>query len=271
MFLYSWACHMIIHLLLTCVLHYIGYIPLSQFLQSRDAVDQSKLESAQFQESFFNRNQHQRTFALRHYFKFMMYRNPLERLISGYRSKVARYPLSGLKPDTPHYNWLRKAILLKTQPEQYYVFVRTRGQLEINITFSDFVDYWVDQPKEIKYDEHFRTIYSISQPCRARYNFYGNFKNFAVDSYVLIEKIQAKPQYLRESYYTNKMAVSTEALAPTLYAQLGFRQKLSVLGVLAQDLDFYYHVFPEEADMHKTLLGISSNLPQPNINSHSYQ
>lgn len=198
-----------------------------------------------------------------------MYRNPLDRLISGFRSKVARYPLSGLKNDTPHYNWLRKAIFLRTHPEQYSNFVRHDGKHPVNISFSDFVDYWVGLPEEIKFDEHFHSIFSMSQPCRTRYNFYGNFKNFLVDSHVLMDKIQAKPLYLRESYYGNKTVVSTETLAPALYAELNTRQKLDLLQVLSLDLDFYYHIFPEEEDIHKSLLGIDSDLPRHRVASVS--
>ncbi len=172
-----------------------GYIPISQFLQSRDGVDQNRLESAQFLESFFSRNDNQREYALEHYYKYMMYRNPLERLVSGYRSKVQRNPLTGLDDHTPHYNWLRKSVLLITRPEQYRDYLHHRGNISINITFSDFTEYWVTQPKDIKYDEHFQSIFSICQPCRIQSSFYGNFKNFDEDSLPLVKRVKAKPEY----------------------------------------------------------------------------
>ena len=228
-------------------------------------MDQNRLESIQFLESFFNRNEHQRRFSLTNYFKFVMCRNPLDRLISAFRSKVARYSLSGLKNDTPHYNWLRKAILMQTHPQQYSEFLHQHGLQPVNISFKDFVDYWVDLPKEIKFDEHFCSVFSLSQPCRIRYHFYGNFKHFEVDSSVLRDKIQAKPQFLRKGYYANNMAVSTEALAPKLFAELDTWQKQKLLQVLAQDLDFYYHIFPEEKDIHKSLLSTNLDLPMSSI------
>ena len=234
---------------------------MSQFLQSRDKVDQNKLESAQFLESFFSRNDHQRRFSLEHYFKYIMYRNPLDRLISGFRSKVVRYPLLGLDKNKPHFNWLRKSIFLQTHPEKYQEYLHQRGKIPINITFSDFIDYWLQQPQDIKFDEHFRSILSICQPCRTRYNFYGNFKNFEVDSRVLVERIKAKPQYIRQGYYQSSQ-VSTEQLAPTLYAQLSTTQKVKVLKLLAQELDFYYHIFPEERNSHKSILGLGVELPE---------
>ena len=224
-------------------------------------MDQNRLESAQFQESFFSRNDRQRLYALKNYFKFIMYRNPLNRLVSGYRSKVARFPLIGLSKDTPHYNWLRHNVLLRSQPRLYQEFLHYHRNMSINITFSDFINYWVEQPLEIKYDEHFRSIFSISQPCRVRYNFYGDFKDFERDSMVLIEQIQAKPQYLREGYYKNKGVSSTEELASGLYKELSEEQKMKVLKVLKFDLDFYYHVFPDQNNVHKFILGLDVDLP----------
>lgn len=229
-------------------------------VQSRDGVDQNRLESAQFLESFFSRNDNQRLYALRHYFKFAMYRNPLERLVSGYRSKVARYPLLGLKDDTPHFNWLRKAILLLTQPDQYREFLHHRGKSAVNISFTDFIEYWLKQPPELKYEEHFRSISSLCQPCRTQYTFYANFKNFDVDSQVLVEKINARPEFLRAGYYGGGTA-STAEMAPLLYATLSEQQKIQVLNLLAQELDFYYHIFPDEINCHKTILNLNVNLP----------
>ncbi len=238
-----------------------GYIPLSQFLQSRDGVDQNKLESAQFTESFFTRTDNQRRHALHHYFKFVMYRNPLERLVSGYRSKVARYPLLGFKEHKPHFNWLRKEILMFTQPEQYREYIKQHGKVPINITFSDFVDYWLRQDVELKYDEHFRSISSLCQPCRTQYNFYANFNNFETDSQVLVEKIKSRPEYLRAGYYDGQAGTDTGSLASTLYSQLTLQQREKILVLFAQDLDFLYHIFPEETNSHKSILNINSDLP----------
>ena len=250
--------------------HVAGYIPMSQFLLSRDAVDQNRLEGAQFTESFYNRNDHQRRHSFNHYFKYMMYRNPLNRLISGFRSKVARYPLVGLYDDKPHFNWLRKAVLMQRQSARYSKFLQNRGKESINITFPDFIDYWLDQPIEIKFDEHFRSILSICQPCRTRYSFYANFNNFDMDSRVLVEKIRAKPEYIRDGYYKNDKHSSTEMLAIKLYSELSVRQKLGVLDIAAQDLDLYYRLFPEEKNSHKNILGLDVELPTHPLHSDLY-
>lgn len=188
-----------------------------------------------------------------------MYRNPLERLVSGYRSKVQRYPLIGFKEHKPHFNWLRKAILLFTQPQQYRTFIQQHGKVPINITFTDFIEYWLRQDSELKYDEHFRSVSSLCQPCRTRYHFYGNFKNFERDSRVLVDKIKSRPEYIRAGYYAS--GSETESLAPALYSQLTLHQRERILALLAQELDFFYHIFPEESNSHKAILNLNSDLP----------
>ena len=169
---------------MACFLNHLspGLIPRSQLLATRDMVNQEMLEGVQYAQSFASRSNTQRKFALNRYFKFMMYRNPLERLLSGYRSKVERFPLIGLDDDRPHYNWLRKEVHNATHPLLYEEYVRTEGAKGVNISFSDFIDFWLTRPESLKIDEHFRSIFSLCQPCRVRFNFYGNFKNFNTDS-----------------------------------------------------------------------------------------
>ena len=157
---------------------------MSQLTASRDSVDQERLEEVQYAQSFLSRSNAQRAYTFKHYYRFMMYRNPLERLVSGYRSKVERFPLVGLDNDKPHYNWLRKAVYSETHPDEYNEFVRNKGKTGVNITFSNFIDYWLMQPEEIRVDEHFRSVFAVCQPCRTRFNFYGNFKHFHRDAQV---------------------------------------------------------------------------------------
>lgn len=191
----------------------------------------------------------------------MMVRNPLHRLVSGYRSKVQRYPLVGLNDSVPHYNFLRKAIYLHTHPEDYSHYLRKRGRLQVNITFSDFIDYWLLQSDDIRYDEHFRSMFKICEPCRARFDFYANFKNFEEDTQLLVDKINTRPEFVRTGYYSDND--STETLSPSYYSQLTLTQKMSVLKLVELDLDFYYHVYPEDRGSHNSILGLDHPVSLP--------
>lgn len=227
-----------------------GMVPRSQLQASRDKVNQELLEGVQYSQSFLSRSNTQRSFVLNHYFKFMMYRDPLERLLSGYRSKVERFPLIGLDDDTPHYNWLRKAVYLETHPLLYKEYVRNEGAKGVNISFSDFINFWLTQPKSLQIDEHFRSIFSLCQPCRVRFDFYGNFNSFNTDSEVLIHKIHSSSKFLRQGYYSSDE--STGTLTRRYYSQLSKTQRVKVVELLRQDLNFYYHLFPDVRTSHPT-------------------
>lgn len=245
------------------VLFYVtqGLIPKSELLKSRDEVNQGKLEEVMRKTSFQSLSGERRMNELQDFFKFIMYRNPLERLASAYRSKVQRFYLTGLKNEVPHFNWVRKEIYHYKHPTEYEVWKKNGGKPPLNISFADFIDTWLSGvSSRMGRDEHFLTITQLCQPCRVRFDFYGNFKNFDEDAKVLMDHIHAKPDFLRRGYYSED--TKTDRILSDYFGTLSYSQKKAVLAKLAQELDFYYHLLPEEMDVHKTILGISDDIPQ---------
>ena len=238
-----------------------GLINESELQVSRDEVDQGRLEAVMFKHSFMNRNDAQRKHSLKNYFKFIMYRNPLERLVSGYRSKVQRYPLIGTMPDTPHYNWLREEVYKFKHAEEYEAWSEAGSKTEIQISFPDFIDYWLSNPESVRYDHHFRPIAELCHPCRTRFDFYGNFRRFEEDTAVLRLRLHAKDEYLRHNYYNS--TTETSYLLSEYYEQLSEEQKRSVFHRFLPELDFFYRIFPEELNTHKQILRILDDTPSP--------
>ena len=198
--------------------------------------------------------------ALNKYYKFVMYRNPLERLVSGYRSKVKNYPLQGLEDAEPHYNWLRHNIYQKTHPVRYQEWRKKGGKEPIHIPFLDLIKFWLYNGKGSN-DPHFRPIFDLCEPCRVRYSYYGNFDTFQDDAQVLMNKIGATSNQLRQGYYGNKK--NTSSFVESFYAELTVELRRGVLKKLSQDLDFYYHIFPSEVGVHKRLLQLDDELTVP--------
>ena len=229
--------------------------------KARDDIDQDKLEECIVMSSFLSRNKPERIEILKRYFKFIMYRHPLERLLSAYRSKIERYPLVGLKKDSPHYNWLRRHIYGHIRPSRYKDWLLHGGRPEVNISFSDFIDYWLTY--DLSSDEHFRTVFSLCEPCRIHYNYYGNFETFNKDASVLLKRIGGGDVMLRSGYYEDDGTVPTKSILKQYYGELNLYQKLAVIRKLALDIDFYYHVFPPEEDSHKHILGIDYDIQRP--------
>ena len=238
-----------------------GLIDKDDLIKARDDIDQNKLEECIILTSLLSRNKPEKIAIIKSNFKFIMYRNPLERLLSAYRSKVSRYPLVGLQKDVPHYNWLRRRIFARTHPIDYKGWILHGGQFIVNISFTDFIEYWLTY--DLSSDEHFRTIFSLCEPCRIHYHYYGNFKTFDKDARVFLNRIGEEAELLRSGYYEDVGNIATSQLLNQYYEQLNLYQKFAVVRKLSMDLDFYYHVFPTEKDSHKHILGIDYNIQIP--------
>ena len=236
-----------------------GLLPPSEVAKDKDSVDQLLLEDVMVRASFLSMTPDEREQALATYFKFVMYRNPLERMVSVYRSKLSRWPLLGLKRDTPHFNWARRHIYKHTHPEEYKLWEYDRGVVARNVSFEDFVLYLTTDPMEFKHDEHFAATFNLCDPCRVRYDYYGNFNTFEEDAAVLMKRIHARPSHLRSSYYQKND--TTQMVMGQYFSQLDTDLKRKVLHFFAKELHFYYLLFPEEAGTHKDILGLEDDLP----------
>ena len=209
------------------------------------------------------RDDYTKLMALQTYYKFTMFRNPLERLASSYRSKVERFPLLSLSNGAPPFNWLRKDIYMTIRHREYMSWRRNFGRTPVNISFADFVQYWthfqVLNKLDGYLDEHFMMISDMCQPCRTRFDFYGNFHHFERDAEVLIHRIGANSSDLRQGYYSE--GDSTEKQMKVYYSTLTREQKRALLSKMALELDFHYSIFPEERDSHKQILDIEEDIP----------
>lgn len=238
-----------------------GLVSPAELEKPRDRVDQDHLMTVVYDNSLLLLDDETRLEYRRTFFKFVMVRHPLERLVSAFRSKIERYNLTGTRRNTPHYNWARLAILKSIQPLIYDNWRRT-GMKPIAISFSDFIDYWL-QPTDtgFEFDDHFRSLLLICRPCTTRFDFYGNFRNFKRDAQVLIDKIKADSSDLRQGYHSEES--STEQQVTHYYSTLSKRQKSDVIRKLSLELEFHYTIFPEERDSHKQIMDVDIELGLP--------
>ena len=84
---------------------------------------------------------------LQGYFKFVMFRHPLERLLSGYRSKISiamrrNVPDGERDVETNLFLKQKEEIISKVNPKQYKKWMAKHQSYPVNITFSDFINYW---------------------------------------------------------------------------------------------------------------------------------
>ena len=230
-------------------------------------IDYTILQKGLLKARLVNLNQAEKATALQDYFKFVLVRNPLERLVSAYRDKIARLPLKTL--EDKYFNDIRKSIFQYNHPveyEQWAEHVKANGSLDVSLslrTFGDLVNYFSAEPRKhlIHYNDHFQSVLELCQPCLVRYDYYGNFKSYSDDVEVLMDKVHAPKHLLHSGYYSkNSTKAATGDVYQSYYKELSLAQKKALLRVMSAELDFYYHLFPEELDCHKEIMDTQEDI-----------
>ena len=186
-----------------------------------------------------------------------MYRNPAERLVSGFLDKIASSPMV-FNTRNP-WNSDKKLIYQHAHPNEFREWQRSVTKVPINITFSDLVETMI-ATGGMKHNEHFRTTFEMCNPCEVRYSYYGNFKFFDRDVGVFTDRIHGSRSHIRTAY--NQVSSS---VAPDYYRQLTDQLKMKLINLLARDFVFYYTLFPAEQDSHKAIMGTDYDIPMEKV------
>ena len=228
--------------------------------------------------SFLNNNltEEMKLYMVRNYFKFIMVRNPLERLVSAYRNKIEP-PLKFCDHDRLHdplvYNLKyvknldyfqvhKRFILSKYHPVMLQKWAQANGNYSLSVDFVTYVK-WIVDTRDVNLNEHFSSIIFNAAPCRVRYHLYLNFKNYSREVRLLIQKLNTSAEYFVDHNSHGNPQEETRATLPHYYSLLSAELKRRLFARMARDLDFYYHLFPEEQLSHVELLGIPNALATP--------
>ncbi len=235
--------------------NYIGAIP-----EQKDThPSQGVLQGAVNKHCLKVKNETDRKMIIKSYYKFMMYRNPVERLVSGYRDKVEKVPLLGLDRSKPERNWINMDTFYYKHPKSYQAWKDKGANTKVNISFSDFIDYWI-HTGGLKFDDHFMSTINLCNPCLMRYDYYGEFNSFKEGATVLMNRIGANSSLLMD-YHWSVDSGKMSHLVMKYYIKLSSEQKTRIVDILAQDLCFYYTIFPKEKDKHKLIMDIDYDIP----------
>ncbi|XP_036378101.1 carbohydrate sulfotransferase 14 [Megalops cyprinoides] len=114
---------------------------------------------------------------LKHYFKFLFVRDPMERLLSAYRNKFGEIEAYQKKYGMEIVKRYRK------NPG------KSAGD---DVTFAEFVRYLLDEDVE-RMNEHWMPIYNLCQPCAVSYDFIGSYERLQTDASYVLQRVQAPP------------------------------------------------------------------------------
>ncbi|XP_070561568.1 carbohydrate sulfotransferase 11-like [Ptychodera flava] len=120
---------------------------------------------------------------LQSYTKFFFVREPMERLLSAFRSKFRNdknkyFPARYGKEITKRYR--------KDRPPE---FVNTGN----DVSFDEFLRYLVD-PKTVKrhpFNAHWRQYYELCYPCHIQYDFIGKYETLLIDAQSVLKLTNA--------------------------------------------------------------------------------
>ena len=209
----------------------------------------------------------QRRSKLKYYFKFVMLRNPLERLISAYCNKIEpplEFSDHDKSPDplvhsvhsvkgVVYFQTYRRLILSKYHPHLLREWAHSNGNYSLSVDFNTYVK-WIIDTEDRDLNEHFSSILFNAAPCRVGYHLYLNFKNYSRDVRLLIQALNTRPEYFVDQKTLKR---KTHSKLPYYYSQLSDEMKRKLFVRMYKELDFYYHLYPEERWSYVDLLGIS--------------
>ncbi|XP_075943481.1 carbohydrate sulfotransferase 14 [Anarhichas minor] len=167
-------------------------------------------------------------YRLKHYFKFMFVREPMERLLSAYRNKFGE---------------------IESYQKKYGVEIVTRYRKSRakdasvkgdDVTFAEFVRYLLDEDAE-RMNEHWMPVYNLCQPCAVSYDFIGSYEHLERDSDFLLQHVGAPPHVRFPERQTWYKPVTAETLH---YYLCGLPQKLLRELLPKYILDFSLFAYP---------------------------
>jgi len=126
------------------------------------------------------------------YFTFMFVREPLERLVSGYRDKLLVDPAYHVDID----------IVRRYRPHEYNPSVK-----RYNVTFAEFVRYVLDQRAAGRVlDRHWIPQYELCRVCLYRYDFIGHQETLHRDAEYVVSKLKSR---IRDPKHRRRVASIT--------------------------------------------------------------
>lgn len=197
---------------------------------------------------------------MKSYKKYVMVRHPLQRILSAYLDKLG-HPLTRVNHPYSYFEQLKHHIMQAVSPVKYSHWVASNGTA-LRVEFEQFITWLVVQPDLASLNEHFSPQYYNSQPCRVRYDFYGNFDNFKDDFMKILAKFRIDgSSFLQTPSSSSSSSGHGRPMSQKLHlfwSPLAQRLKHKLYKKFKVDFDYYHSLYPTEVSITKRYL----ELPQ---------
>ena len=188
---------------------------------------------------------------IRDYYKFVIIRHPLERLVSGFRNKIEP-PFNDMSVRFP--NYIKLTILQRYRKTEFERWMDSKTKYNLSVTFEEFVLYYVNSDLT-KINPHLKPVIHTCHPCRVRYNFYGNFRTYGQDALMAMRRLNIDSRFYRNKSL-HSSSQQTSSYLGHYYDRLSDALKVRLYSKLCQELEFYYMLYPRERDSHIAILGV---------------
>jgi chondroitin 4-sulfotransferase 11 len=173
-------------------------------------------------------------FRLKHYVKFIFTRHPFERLLSAYNDKFN----NSHEFPSIYNKRLGSTIVKRYRPNETKEVIAKGG-----CTFHEFVSWQLEHSQDF-YDEHWRQMYKLCEPCAIKYDVIGNYDTFDEDTdYILREVgVDHKIQFPDRSVYNKNP--KTHNLVRDVFSQFSQKELDNLYDIYADD----FHLFGYKLD-----------------------
>ena len=178
-------------------------------------------------------------YLLKNYYKFVVVRDPLERLVSAYYNKYAS------KESSKKYQNVQQKIL------QTY-----RNNSTDLPSFSEFFGY-VFHTKLHSSDKHLIPVTGLCGPCQIKYDFYVNFRILKEDVESLLQLLNIPQEYFFNNI-KHKMPLMPKSIHynPSIvidhFNQLSPDQRITFFKEFSNELEFYEAIYPGDLDIYRS-------------------
>ncbi len=226
------------HKVIYCGIYKVGITTMRQLLMKMNGYDRrSGKKESDFEKKLLDFTEVEQNYMLNNFYKFMIVRDPFERLVSAYRHKF-RNGYGGY-PD-----------LGKTIIEKYrYNNTKTVEVGAEDVNFTEFVRFLIDIPPG-PVDNHWRPFKDACSPCNVKYDFIGSIDTLERDVTHIMRQIHAdetKYHVTQKSGFLTKTKLATARLFKEV-PQKYFDQ---LLAIRKTNFELFGYSLPDQKTLEK--------------------